>query len=348
MPANIRETKIAFGYKRQSALQTANVVGDLWSLTKTNATLSETNLVVEDDAQDIGKGNEFASQVFLSHWDTAFSMEKYITSEIMAWVGAFGLGNRVKTGTAPVFTYTCTPQDPVAAGIELPAFSFIEAIRPGGSAVLDRMLVGNVVEGFMVTLATGPGRQSAKINIDLVGCGKITEPSGLTIPSPFVEHSLPAGSATVIINGVNYVSNRNLVSLEWGFRNNTRLDSGFYPGSGSQDNASIRGRMEFGDRAASLKFVARFENGSTELATLKAQTTGTAVIGLQGALISGSDYHSTTVTFHKVAFRTATIGDADGLVTVEVECSPLWHPTNGLLTMVTKCEQDGIGNASGA
>jgi len=107
--------------------------------------------------------------------------------------------------------------------------------------------------------------------------------------------------------------------------------------------AAIRGRMEFGDREASLKFTARFEHGSTELTKLRNQTTGTAVVGLQGDLISGSDYHSLEVTFHKVAFRTAVVGDTDGIVTIEVECTPLRDATNDLLTAVAKTSQDNIG-----
>ena len=67
------------------------------------------------------------------------------------------------------------------------------------------------------------------------------------------------------------------------------------------------------------------------------------MVSLQGDLISGSDYHSLEVTFHKVAFRTAVVGDTDGIVTVEVECHPLWDATNGLLTAVAKCSQDNIG-----
>jgi hypothetical protein len=42
---------------------------------------------------------------------------------------AFGLGKVVKTGTAPSFTYTCTPLNPAAGdAAELPFFSFIEQI----------------------------------------------------------------------------------------------------------------------------------------------------------------------------------------------------------------------------
>ena len=131
MPANIRETKIGFGYKKQTDLSTPNVSGDIWSLTKTNAALATVTLNTENDAAELGKGHEFATQVFKSHWDVSGSIEKFLTSEIAAWAFVFGLGNRTKSGTPPAITYTCTPQDPVSGGIELPAFSFIEAIRQG-------------------------------------------------------------------------------------------------------------------------------------------------------------------------------------------------------------------------
>jgi hypothetical protein len=343
MPANIRETKIAFGYKKQTSLQTPNVAGDMWSLSKTNASLTTVTLNTENDAAWLGKGHEFATQVFKSHWDVSGSIEKFLTSEIAAWAFVFGLGNRVKSGTPPAITYTCTPQDPVASGIELPAFSFVETIRQGASAVLDRMAVGCVVEDFTITLSSGPGLSNSRITVNFVGSGKLLEPSGITVPAPTAENFLPGASAQVTINGVDYVTNRNLVSLEMGFKNNLRLDSGFYPGSGTQDNAAIRGRLEFGDREASLKFTARFENGSSELTKLRNQTEGTAVVSLQGALISGTDYHSLQVTFHRVVFRSAVVGDTDGIVTVEVECQPLWHNTNGLLTAVAKTTQDNIG-----
>jgi len=343
MPANIRETKIGFGYKKQTDLATANAVGDIWSLTKTNAALTTVTLNTENDAAELGKGHEFATQTFKSHWDVSGSIEKYLSSEIAAWAFVFGLGGRVKSGTPPTITYTCTPQDPVTGGIELPAFSFIEAIRQGASAVLDRMAVGCVVEEFRITLGSGPGRANSRITVNFAGSGKLVEPSGITLPAGTAEHLLPGASAQVVINGVDYVTSRNLVSLELGFKNNLRLDSGFYPGSGTQDNAAIRGRLEFGDREASLRFVACFENGSSELTKLRNQTTGTAVISLQGALIAGSDYHSIDVTFHKVAFRTAVVGETDGIVTVEVECTPLWETTNSLLTAVVKTTQDNIG-----
>jgi hypothetical protein len=101
-----------------------------------------------------------------------------------------------------------------------------------------------------------------------------------------LEKLLPSASLTLTINGVDYVTSKNIVSLETSWKNNVRMDAGFYPGSGFQTpgdatTGAIRGRLEFGNRAGALKFVARFDHNSTELSLLKAQTTGTAVIHLQ-------------------------------------------------------------------
>lgn len=328
MPANIRETSIAFGKKKQSALATANVLADLWKLDKVNASLADVRLNTESNAGDIGKGHEWETQSFLTNWDIAGSIEKYATSEFATWAFAYALGKVTKSGSGP-YVYTITPADPVNDGIELPSFSFLEAIRQGGSAVLDRMAVGCVVESLDYTLETGPTRAAHKLVAGFVGSGKLTEPSGITHPAATTEHRLPQASAAITINSVNYVSSKNIVSFRLGYRNNHRLDSGYYPGSGTQSGAAIRGRMEFGDRSLTASFVARFENGSAELTKLKNQTSGTATI--QVTYDANEDL---LLTLQQVVFRTAVINDTNGIVTVAVEIGPQYHSSNGLLTVV--------------
>jgi hypothetical protein len=158
-----------------------------------------------------------------------------------------------------------------------------------------------------------------------------------------VEKLLPSASLSLSINGVNYVSNKNIVSLEASWKNNVRMDGGFYPGSGFQTpgdatSGAIRGRLEFGNRQGTLKFVARFENGSSELTKLRSQTNGTATIGL-----SYDANNSLDITWQKVSFATAEVGETDGIVTVSVDCLPMWHETNGIVSAVAKCGIDNIG-----
>lgn len=342
MPANIRELLIGFGKGKQTDIATANLVAAIWQLKKLNAALANPKLNTENDAEELGKGHEFATEVIKTSWDVNGTIEKYLSSDIAAWAMAFGLGKVVKSGTSPNFTYTCTPLNPTSDGIELPYFSFIEQIRPGGSPVLDRMAVGCAVESWMISVGSGPGRANSKINIEFVGSGKLTEPSGITLPAATVEKLLLSASLSLTINGVDYVTSKNIVSLEFGWKNNLRLDAGFFPGSGFQSagdatSGAIRGRLECGNRQASLKFTARFSSGSTELASLKNQTTGTAVITLQY-----DTNNKLTVTFQKVSFSAAEVGETDGLVTVAVECQPQYDNTNGVISAVAQCNTDGI------
>jgi hypothetical protein len=65
---------------------------------------------------------------------------------------------------------------------------------------------------------------------------------------------------TLTINGVDYVTSKNIISLETSWKNNIRMDQGFYPGSdfqtpGDAATGAIRGRLEFGSRQGALKFV---------------------------------------------------------------------------------------------
>lgn len=341
MSANIRETKIAWGYKLQSALQTANVVGSLWSLSKTNAALANVDLRTEDDAAWLGKGHEFATQNFKTSWDVSTPVEKFVSSEMMGFLGVFGLG-KFTFGSA---TYTCTPQDNVVDGIELKPFTYAEQIRTGADAVVDRALIGMVVDSFQVTIGSGPGLANSRVTANFVGCGKKAEPSTYTFPAATAEHLLRNNTLSFTVQTVDLVTQKNIVSVEYGWANNLRLDSGFFPGCGFQeagnaDSGAIRGRMEFGDRAANLRFVARFDKDATELDLLTSQATGTAVIGLTGA--TG---HSVTTTFQMIGYRTAVVGDSDGIVTISCEMVPMYHATNGVITMVVENAQTGIGSA---
>ena len=339
----MQEVLIGFGKGKQTDIATANLVANVWQLKKLNAALANPKLNTENDAEEYGMGHEFATTTFKTSWDISGQIEKYLSAEIAAWAMCFGLGKVVKSGTTPNWIYTCTPLFPAAGdATELPYFSFIEQIRPGGSAVIDRMAVGCAVEGWTINIGSGPGRSNSKITIEFAVAGMLTEPSGITMPAATLEKLLPSASLALSINSVDYVTSKNIVSLESSWKNNLRMDAGFFPGSGFQTPAdattgAIRGRLEFGNRHGTLKFVARFDSASTELTKLKAQTTGTAVITL-----TFDTNNSLAITWQKVAFATAEVGETDGIVTVAVDATPLYHATNGVISAVAKCNVDAI------
>jgi hypothetical protein len=344
MSVRLQEILVAFGRTKQADIATPNIQADFWRMSKLNAALANPQLNTENDAEEFGKGHEFATETFKTSWDVSGTIEKYLGSDIAAWAMAFGLGKVVKSGTAPNFTYTCTPLFPANGDAgELPYFSFLEQIRPGAGVVLDRMAVGCAIESFQISIGSGPGRANSKITIEFVGSGKVLDSAtGITMPAATTEKLLPSASLTLSVNGVDYVTSKNIVSLETGWKNNLRLDAGFYPGSGFQtagDGASgaIRGRLEFGNRQGNLRFVARFQAGSSEYAKLKAQTTGTAVISLQF-----DPNNSLAMTWQKISYSTVELSETDGIVTAAVECLPMYDATNGVLSAVAKCGVDGI------
>jgi hypothetical protein len=340
----LQEILVCFGKGKQTDIVTAQAAGVMWRMNKLNAALANPKLAIEDDAAEYGKGHEFATTTFKTSWDVTGTLEKYLSAEMAAWAVCFGLGKVVKSGSSPAFTYTCTPLFPSAGDdTELPYFSFVEQIRPGSGVILDRQAVGCAIESFTIAIGSGPGRANSKITVEFAGSGKVIDSAtGIVMPAATVEKLLPSASLTLTINGVDYVTAKNLVSLETSWKNNLRMNDGFYPGSGFQTGGdattgAIRGRLEFGNRQGTLKFVARFDAISAEYANLKAQTTGTAVMAL--------DYdanNSLQLTWQKVAFSTVEIGETDQFATVAVDCVPQYDATNGILTAVAKSAVDGI------
>jgi len=346
-PANVRETKIAFGFKPQADVATMNLPTEMWSLTKTNPALSVITPVTENDANDIGKGDEFPTQIFPSHMDAAVPVEKYASSEFLAWLFCFATGKASKTAAGTGWTYSAVPSDPVTECINLTPFTFAEQIRTPPDSVIDRAAVGMVVSDFTILMESGPGRNNCRVQANFVGTGRVNAPSGITPwPTVTTEHFLNAASAQITINGIDYVLAKSFISLEFRWTNNVRLDSGFYPGSGTQNGYAVRGRMEYNTRECTLRFVARAAKGSPEYNALVAQppTEGPASIKLVGALIgAGPSKHGMDIEIPRCVFASVVNGDTDGVVNVDCTMT-LLKPVGGgdYITMSATTEFDGI------
>ena len=100
---------------------------------------------------------------------------------------------------------------------------------------------------------------------------------------------------------MDYVANKSFLSLDMGWDNNFR--PGFFVGAAVQDGYATQGRSEVGDSVASFNYVARYQNGSTERATLLALTSGTAVIGL-----ANGTNDTFSGTWQQMAFKVVEIG----------------------------------------
>jgi hypothetical protein len=211
-----------------------------------------------------------------------------------------------------------------ATGLELPYFSFVQQIRPGGSAVLDAMLVGCAVKSWKLSIKNSPGRASAMCSVECVTIGQYTSPSGITLPAVSTPHEFNAGMITALtFNEINYRSGgsaKQFVSMDASWENNFR--PGFFPGSGSRDGYQIQGRFEWGDRAFAVQFVVRVQTGSTEYATLINLTTGTATF-----TVTLDANNSFSMLIQKMGFSVAELGNTDGIVTLQITGVQLYDAT---------------------
>ncbi len=293
--------------------------------------------VSETNAGEIGRGHEFPTSEFKSHIDNGLHQHScYLSAEMMAHVMAFGLGNVVKTGTTPNFTYTCVPLMPATdARTELPYFAFAQQMRPGASSVLDQLYLGCVYEDWRLAVNKSPGRQSATLTASMRNSGKVTEPSAVTIPAEVAMREMRSNLLTTLtINGVDYLASKGFERCEASWSNNIR--QGFYPGAGLQDGFQIQGRLEVGDRVPTFMFVARFENGSSELTKVKALTTGSVTM-----TFTFDSNNSVALTWPSMSFAAASIGEEGGVVTVQVTGNPKYDVTNGIFSAVVKVSGAG-------
>ena len=149
--ANLNELLIGLGYAVQASISTAPTTPGYWRLPNLNKKPWSQKVVNDDDRTEIGKGHEFPTQQWKSHYDNGtYTVERPASSEILAHALGFGLGSVVVTGSAAPYTYTITPINPAtnSTGLELPYFQFVQQIRPGGSAVLDQLFAGCAVKGW--------------------------------------------------------------------------------------------------------------------------------------------------------------------------------------------------------
>ena len=333
MPARVQQLVLGLGNNKQTAIATAG--STFLRFKKLDTTITTPKPVFENDAAEIGKGHEFITQTFPSHYDVANRLEKYASAEFTTWACAYGLGNVAVTGSSAPYTYTITPIDP-GTTLELPYFSLVEQVPEGGGKAVDNLYVGCAIEDWTYQFNYGPGRASSKMTVNWVGTGQLTTPSGITVPALTTENNMLAASMSLSVNGVDYVATKRILSGSIGWKNNLLLNAGFYPGSGLQNGLQIRGRMEIGARVPTFQFTARQLSGSTEYNTLVAQTTGTATLS-----VNHDAGNSVSFSFPKMAFQVVENAEADGIVAVTVTGAPQYDTVSStVMSVTTKC---GIG-----
>jgi hypothetical protein len=192
-------------------------------------------------------------------------------------------------------------------------------------------------------MQSGPGRANCRVACTFPGTGRIQTPGVSPLPALTLEHLLNAAGAAININGIDYVASDSFISLEMRWNNNVRLDTGIFPGSGTQNNYAVRGRMEYGIREMTLNFVARAQKGSLEYTNLLNQTEGPASFGVKGAAIDASHFHGFNISMPRTRMNSVVNGDDNNIVTVQCGVTAL-QPTDGspILHMDATTTMDAI------
>jgi len=330
MPTRIQNLSMGLGKAKQADIATASA--SYLKFRKLNMEVGTPQHHTETDEDEVGKGHEFITQQFNVAKDYAARLDKYGSAEFCTWAMAYGLGNVSEVAGL----YTLTPIDATST-LELPYFSVVDQVTEGGGSALDYLYYGCAIDSLNFAFNYGPGRQSTRMTCDYVGSGKYLTPSAVSLPAVQTESYMLSQSMALTINGVNYVSAKTILSGNFGWSNALNRNAGYFPGSGTQDNAAIRGRLEIGKRVPTFQFTARLLSSSSEYSKLIAGTTGTAVL-----TVTFDATHTMTITLQKMSFRAVENGETDGILSVTVTGAPQYDSVNGVVTVTSKCGVTGI------
>lgn len=330
MPTRVQALRYGLSSAKQSDIATA--AATFLRFRKLNLDIHTPTYGTENDEDEIGKGNEFATQVFPTAYSVNGRIEKYGSAEFVTWAWAYALGVASLSGS----TYTLTPIDP-GVTLELPYFSLVQQLDENSGSAIDELHPGLMVSRVETTFNSGVGRQSVKTMVDFVGVRNPTLPSGIVLPSVLSEHYMLSQSMAATINGHDYVGDKTLLSGSMIWDNAPLLGPAYFCGSGTANGAAIGGRIETGKRRPSFTFQARLLKDSPEYAALIAQTTGTAVITLT---FDGT--HTVTWTWEQISYGVVQRGESDGIVTVQVTVIPQFNDSTGILSVSAQCGVTGI------
>jgi hypothetical protein len=284
-------------------------------------------LVTETDANEIGKGNEFISKVYLDNWAFQHRFQKVTTAEFTALAWCYALGN---VGLASSL-YTAVPQDP-GVSLELPYTSFVAQLAEGGGMAVDEALIGVQVEEVSTTFSFGPTRNDSTTSVTLLGTGRHVFPSGVSLPAALAENELLSATLSLSLLGHDYVADSSILSGTISWKNNLLERLMYRPGSGVQDGAAVGSTIFFGPRVPSLQITAFLKATSPELAALIAQTPGTASLKLQKDAT-----HFVQWDLSQVSLASVDRTSEEGLVAVSVNAAIQFKTSDStILTFTSK------------
>lgn len=300
----------AFSTKAQADYATAVADNDL-----TLATLFKGPDLVErtpeiiGDEEDAGKGHEWGETQQIERYDTKLKREFDLSSMMLGWAGAYGLGaiTSAQQGGTAAYLHTITP---MSASKQLPVASIVEKLDSGNK---DKY-TGLIVSDFEIS---GEGKNRLKLSMNMIGDGKRTT-STLSMPALTAAKFLRMSGLQIQIGVASAevdVSTR-LKKFNFKWDNSPLADDGYYPGTGF-----YRGRCEYGVRKPSLSLTVMLNGGTVERDHLENNNVLKAIITATGDQISGAYYHKMILTCYRLYYTAVKVGKEDDRLVYDLECS---------------------------
>lgn len=316
----------AYPKKRQSAYGTANPAADI---TETHpfegADIIAHDPVMSDNAQQFGRGHEFATRLDIMSWNSAMKRTFTATTRILGHMLAFHLGSLTTTGlggSPSAYQHDMEYQDPLGTGYygsgrQLPVFSVVELVTSGYIRKFRDMQVKSVE-------LTGKLNDWLMLTVECQGSGHKESLTGFTFPDMTTSEGDRLRLSQCVFTHEGADDSCALRSFR--FRSEYQffeLD-GYCPGSGyltSADPGSgqIRNKLEFGRRAVVFEFVLRADDSETLFDRIEQRTEIDAALVFTGSTISGSNKHKLTVTIPKMRYRAVPISTDGDLIVYQVQ-----------------------------
>jgi hypothetical protein len=218
----------------------------------------------------------------------------------------------------------------------LPSRSWVEKV---GSAI-NRLHPGVCIAQLALS-GEGVGRLTASGQWQ--GSGKEVEPSGLTGENITGLHYLYESQCTVKFDNGGTIENmadapNRLNSWRVEIINQLLSDDGFRPGAGvfqttnDFETGEVRSELLLGDQTFNIVCNVRLLSDDPLRAYLKAQTELVFTNDIVGGVIAGGDgsfNHKLAIKAYKAPFSAITLGERNGLVSLELQINPLFDLDSG-------------------
>jgi hypothetical protein len=286
----------AYSTKKQEDYDTAVLDADLDQAHPIReVSVGQMTKEIRSDRETIGKGHEFATNVWEVARDTRFTRTFDGSSDILGWLFAFAMGK------------VTTVFDPATEGTsQLPTTTIVEKVSAG----IKRAVLSLAVAGVNVS---GEGFEQLAVTGEFIGSGQTTS-SSLTMPSLVAAAYLASNYATIKMGDSAEDISTRVRNWSVALANNTKEGRGYFPSSGL-----YRGRLEIGSRSIVPTIVLDLDATSDILTDFEANTEIALEIYCEGEYTEGSSYkHYLRMRFPNMQYRAVLIEEDEGMLTYNV------------------------------